>query len=202
MSAPVEALLFDFGNVIVNVDFDRTMARWAKHAKCDPRHLSSRWSQDDAYKRHERGNIDANAYFAALRGSLGIDLSDVQFLDGWNAIFAGVVPGIEEQLHAAKARWPLYVFSNTNPAHEAHFIPAYADTLKHFRKLYLSSSIGLRKPDREAFEYVARDIGAAPANILFFDDVLENVEGARVAGLRAVHVRSSADVAKALADLP
>jgi putative hydrolase of the HAD superfamily len=202
MSAPVEALLFDFGNVIVNVDFDRTMARWAQHAQCDPRDVSSRWSQDDAYKRHERGNIDANAYFAALRDSLGIDLSDEQFLDGWNAIFVGVVPGIEDQLRAARERWPLYVFSNTNPAHEAHFIPAYADTLKNFRKVYLSSSIGLRKPDRDAFEYVARDIGVAPANILFFDDIFENVAGAREAGLQAVHVRSSADVTAALADLP
>ncbi len=202
MSEPVEALLFDFGNVIVNVDFDRTMARWAEHAKCDPKQVSSKWSQDDPYKRHERGTIDANAYFASLRNSLGIDLSDEQFLDGWNAIFAGVVPGIEEQLWMAEKRWPLYVFSNTNPAHEAHFIPAYADTLKHFRKLYLSSSIGLRKPDRAAFEYVARDIGVAPANILFFDDVLENVEGARAAGFQAIQALSSADVAAALADLP
>jgi glucose-1-phosphatase len=202
MSEPVKALLFDLGNVIVNVDFARTTARWAKHADRDPQFVSKRWSQDDAYKRHERGSIDANAYFATLRGSLDIDLSDEQFLDGWNAIFADVVPGIEEQLRAAEKRWPLYVFSNTNPAHEAHFIPAYAETLKHFRKLYLSSSIGLRKPDREAFEYVARDIGVTPANILFFDDVLENVEGARAAGLQAVHVRSSADVAAALADLP
>ncbi|HEV2650537.1 MAG TPA: HAD family phosphatase, partial [Rhizomicrobium sp.] len=164
--------------------------------------VSSRWSQDDPYKRHERGTIDANAYFASLRNSLGIDLSDEQFLDGWNAIFAGVVPGIEEQLRMAGKRWPLYVFSNTNPAHEAHFIPAYADTLKHFRKLYLSSSIGLRKPDRAAFEYVAHDIGVAPANILFFDDVLENVEGARAAGFQAIQALSSADVAAALADLP
>ena len=102
----------------------------------------------------------------------------------------------------AERRWPLYLFSNTNPTHEAHFIPAYAGTLRHFRKLYLSSSIGLRKPDRAAFEYVARDIGVAPANILFFDDVLENVEGARAAGFQAVQVLSSDDVAAALADLP
>jgi putative hydrolase of the HAD superfamily len=202
VSEPVEALLFDFGNVIVNVDFDRTMARWAQHAKCETQQVSSRWSQDDPYKRHERGTIDANAYFASLRNSLGIDLSDEQFLDGWNAIFAGVVPGIEEQLLMAEKRWPLYVFSNTNPAHEAHFVPAYAGTLRHFRKLYLSSSIGLRKPDRAAFEYVARDIGVAPANILFFDDVVENVEGARAAGFQAVQVLSSDDVAAALADLP
>jgi putative hydrolase of the HAD superfamily len=34
--------------------------------------------------------------------------------------------------------------------------------------------------------------------MLFFDDTLENVDGARAVGMRAVHVRSPADVAAAL----
>ena len=200
MTEPVEALLFDFGNVVVDIDFSRTMTCWANHAGCEPALVKSRWSQDDAYRHHERGTIGINEYFASLRNSLGIDISDAQFLDGWNALFVGVVPGIDAQLKAAKL--PLYLFSNTNLAHEVHLVPAYTETLKPFRKLYLSSRIGLRKPDREAFDYIARDIGTAPERILFFDDVQENVEGARCAGLQAVHVRSNADVAEALAGLP
>lgn len=202
MSEPVEALLFDFGNVVVDIDFDRVTARWAQHAGCSAQAVLARYSHDDAYKRHECGDIDINQYFAALRGSLGIEISDAQFLDGWNAVFGGVIPGIEEQLRAAAARRPVYLFSNTNPAHEAFWVPAYAEVLEPFRKLYVSSTIGLRKPERAAFDHVARDIGVAPGRILFFDDALENVEGARRAGLQAVHVRSNDDVAKALADLP
>ena len=44
-------------------------------------------------------------------------------------------------------RLPLYAFSNTNGAHSEHFSQAYADVLGHFREIFLSSSIGLRKPD-------------------------------------------------------
>ena len=54
------------------------------------------------------------------------------------------------------------------------------------------------KPEREAFEHISREIGVAPGKILFFDDTLENVEGARKAGLQAVHVKSPQDVANAL----
>jgi putative hydrolase of the HAD superfamily len=36
---------------------------------------------------------------------------------------------------------------------------------------------------------------------VFFDDLAENIEGARACGLTAVHVTSSGDVAKALAAL-
>jgi FMN phosphatase YigB (HAD superfamily) len=46
-----------------------------------------------------------------------------------------------------------------------------------------------------------RAIGVPASRILFFDDLAENVEGARTRGLTAVHVTSSDDVARALAAL-
>jgi putative hydrolase of the HAD superfamily len=63
----------------------------------------------------------------------------------------------------------------------------------------VSSTIGLRKPDAAAFRFVVKAIGVRAERILFFDDVLENVEGARACGLQTVHVRSRSDVAHALA---
>ena len=65
-------------------------------------------------------------------------------------------------------------------------------------EVFVSSDLGLRKPEPEAFLAVARRIGLPLQAILFFDDTLENVHGARAVGMRAVHVRSSADIANAL----
>ncbi|WP_425953872.1 HAD-IA family hydrolase [Xylanimonas sp. McL0601] len=50
-----------------------------------------------------------------------------------------------------------------------------------------SYALGVAKPDPAFFTAAARRIGAAPAAILFVDDTLANVEGARAAGLAAVH---------------
>jgi len=86
-----------------------------------------------------------------LRGSLGIGISDAQFLEGWNAIFTGEMPGVAAQLARAGQKLPLYAFSNTNSAHVAHFSQAYAGVLGHFREIYLSSTIGLRKPEAAAY---------------------------------------------------
>ncbi len=199
MAAEIDALLFDLGGVIIDIDSARTARRWAHLAGCTVEDIRKRYVQDEHYRRHERGLIDDNAYFASLRQSLQIELSDEQFLDGWNAIFKGVIPGIAGQLAAAAPHLPLYVFSNTNPAHEKFWSFVYADTLKPFREVFVSSTIGLRKPDAAAFDHVAKAIGAPPSRILFFDDSLANVEGARACGLQAVHVRSNADVAEALA---
>lgn len=198
MSEPVEALLFDLGNVILDIDFKRTTSRWAEYAGADPKALWKRYKPDDAYKQHERGALDDAGYFAALRTMLEIDISDAQFLDGWNATFGGPIAGVEEWIGPACAALPSYVFSNTNPAHEKCFRAHYGDLLKPFRTVFTSPGIGARKPDREAFERVSRAMGVAPGRILFFDDALPNVEGARAAGLQAVHVRSNQDTLDAL----
>ena len=196
-----DALLFDLGNVVIDIDFNRAFARWAEHAACDVSLLRARFSVDEACRRHEIGAISDAEYFASLRGSLGLDLSDAQMLDGWNAIFVGAAPGISETLARAAARVPLYAFTNTNPAHVAFWSARFADTVAHFRKIYVSSTIGLRKPDAAAFRFVGDDIGVPSERIIFFDDSLANVEGARACGLQAVQVRSPSDVTTTLASL-
>ena len=196
-----DALLFDLGRVVLDIDFGRVMRIWADHAGCEPADLAARFIVNDSFRHHETGQMDDAAFFRSLRQSLGIGISDAQFLEGWNAIFAGEMPGIAPLLSRAAARLPLYAFSNTNPPHVAHFSETYADVLGHFREIYLSSSIGLRKPEVAAYHHVVSAIGVPASRIVFFDDSAENIAGARAYGLTAVQVRSSDDVASALSAL-
>ena len=134
-----DALLFDLGRVVIDIDFNLVFARWAAHARCDGELIAARFRHDDAYKRHERGEIDENAYFDTLRSSLGIEISDAQFLDGWNAIFVGEMPGIAGLLGRASRQVPLYAFTNSNRAHERCWSQRFATALGHFRRIYVSS---------------------------------------------------------------
>jgi glucose-1-phosphatase len=196
-----DALLFDLGRVVFNIDFPRALACWAGHAGCEPADIAARFVTDEAYRHHERGTISDEVFFANLRRSLGIAITDEQFLEGWNAVFAGEMEGIAPLLERAAKHFPLYVYSNTNRAHIAHFTDVHARTLRPFRELYYSSTIGHRKPEAAGFDHVVKAIGAPASRIVFFDDLAENVEAARASGLKSVHVRSSADVADALTAL-
>lgn len=193
-----DALLFDLGGVLIELDWDAMFAHWSRASGIEARVLRERFAFDEAYQRHERGEIDTARYFAALRQRMGFELPDAEIEAGWGCIFARPIPGTIELLERLATRVPLYVLSNTNPAHQAVWSREFAQALRPFRRLFTSCEMGRRKPEHEAFHHVAREIGAAPARILFFDDTLENVHAARAAGLRAVHVRSPQDVREAV----
>jgi glucose-1-phosphatase len=72
-SSSADALLFDLGRVVIDIDFNRAFSRWAEHARCDQKLIRERFRHDDtAYKRHERGEIVSEEFFDNLRASLAI----------------------------------------------------------------------------------------------------------------------------------
>ena len=197
MSAKPKVLLFDLGGVVIDIDFAKVFAVWAHYAGCDIAHIRSRFRMDDGYKAHETGKISGGEFFAGLRRTLEIDITDQQFLEGWNSIFLGEVNGMARLLKSAAYHFPLYAFSNTNEIHRHHMFAHFGDILKNFTKVYISSDMGVRKPDAAAFDYVLRDLRRSAHEILFFDDTQENVDGAKSCGLQAIRVKSIKDIVDA-----
>ena len=178
-----DALLFDLGRVVLDIDFGKVWPCWATHAAATPADLVRRFSPDDIWQARDGARSTTPHSLQACATCSGSASTDAQFLEGWNALFAGEMPGIAPMLARAAKRVPLYAFSNTNPPHVEHFSTAYADVLGHFRKIFLSSAIGLRKPDAEAYDHVVKAIGVPASRIVFFDDSAENIAGARARGL-------------------
>jgi FMN phosphatase YigB (HAD superfamily) len=195
---PVEALLFDFGGVLIEIDFDRVFARWAELAGVPFEQVKSRFEHASAYQAHERGEIDAARFYASQRAALGIDLGDADFEDGWQKVFGAEIAPSVALLPRLKSRIPLHVFSNTNRTHYGYWKRRYAGALQPIERQFVSCEMGVRKPDAEAFEAVARSLGVPLGRILFFDDTLANVEGARAIGMQAVHVTCPSDLRSAV----
>jgi FMN phosphatase YigB (HAD superfamily) len=55
--------------------------------------------------------------------------------------------------------------------------------------------MGLVKPDAEIYRAFERATGAAPGDVVFFDDLAENVDAARACGWDAVLVDHGGDTA-------
>ena len=57
---------------------------------------------------------------------------------------------------------------------------------------FVSCHTRLRKPDPAVYELAARQLGAAPEELLFVDDRAGNCDAARATGMRALHFRGDA----------
>lgn len=201
-SAPVKALLFDLGRVIIDIDPARVFSYWARCGGPDAATLARRFVIDEAYRANERGETDMGTYFSHLRQQLGLQtLTEHQLLEGWNQTFIGPVAGIEELLASLPAGLALHALSNTNAAHGLYMRRHMAALLARFDAVHLSQELGARKPEPEAFARVVRRIGEPAGNILFFDDLRENVAAAERAGLQAVWVRGIGDTREGLAQI-
>ncbi len=201
MNKDINVLLFDLGGVIIDINFDRVFKYWAElsHRQQPSLHtLKSRFQMDEAYRRHEKGEITAAQYYDSLRESLGLRLTNNEIETGWNQVFIGMIPGITELLNNLQKKIPLYCFTNTNNTHRQEWQNRWGDQLQAFEKIFVSSEIGLRKPDREAFDYVVESIGETHQKILFLDDSLENIQGAQRAGLQTAHVRTLEEITNAI----
>ncbi len=192
------AVLLDLGNVVLGVDFRRVMRAWAEASGVPEAHFLERWRIDAAYRAHEVGHIGFDEYAAALAERFEVDLPVDLWEAGWNAIFTGPYASVVELLPRVAARFDLCAFSNTNEAHAACWRPRYGHLLGSFRAMYLSSEIGQRKPDVQAFRAVCERMAVAADQVVFVDDSLENVRGAASAGLDARHVQSESEVAALL----
>lgn len=196
----VKALLFDLGNVVIDIDFERIFKKWSFYSGVPVEEMQAAFQMDAAYEQHERGEIEGVEYHQHLEQKLEMQLSYDQFCEGWNDIMVAPIDETVNILMSLKSQVSLYALSNANTLHKQYWEKTYPDELSHFEKVYVSSDIGRRKPEPDAYQHVFDDLGIAAQNIVFFDDLAENIEAASALGMKVVHVRSPLDVGNFIAE--
>lgn len=195
----VRAVLFDLGGVVLAIDFDRALAAWAPHSRLSPERLRVAFQWDEPFLQHETGKLSNDGYFAHVRQLLELDCDTAAVQAGFNAILVAEIEETTRLVEQVRRRVPCYAISNTNDAHMAEMRRAFPGLLPRFHRVFASHEIGHRKPQRAAFEHVLHVIGVAASEVLLFDDLAANIEGAHALGLQAVLVRGPEDVREALA---
>lgn len=142
----------------------------------------------------ETGKISNEEFYAGLRKIAQVNLSDSQIRDAWNAILLDFPAERLDWLDEINKKYQIFLFSNTNQIHYDAFMEIFkAQTGKHdfnqyFIKAYYSQELGLRKPYKESYQKIIDEQKLIPAETLFIDDTLKNIEGAKQVGLQTFHL--------------
>ena len=178
-----DALLFDFGNVFIQVDFDRTWRELCKLRAEIPREKFYEFLHSDHHIQFELGQIDEADFFSHMAWQLGIPDNLSMLKNAWNSALGDKYEGITELVVKAAKKWPLYMFSNTNITHYRCWKKAYRTMLLPLTHIFTSHEMGLRKPAASAYQQVLQRIGLQPPQVLFFDDRQDNIAAADQLGI-------------------
>ena len=86
-----------------------------------------------------------------------------------------------------KKDYDIFIFSNTDEIHFNRIIIDFPELEIFEHNFMLSYEIGELKPNAKAFQLALGKFNLIPAESLFIDDRMENVNGAKIFGMDAIH---------------
>lgn len=133
------------------------------------------WSQERILKEYEESHGPAVAWVFRT------------YFEHFEKSLHGMMPGMPELMRELEARgvqlWGLTNFT-------AEYVDAVRAKFPEFgllRDVVVSAEVSLAKPDARIYEFAARRFGVETDTCIFVDDTPENVDGARTAGMQAIH---------------
>jgi HAD superfamily hydrolase (TIGR01509 family) len=186
-------IYFDLGKVLLCFDRDRQFRQMADVAGITPEKVRELFFDSGLYVAYETGELTTQQVFDEFCTKAGVacDRADLELAA--NDIFWPNVPMIPVVGALWSAGHRLGILSNTCATHWEFIADGRFRFLTcHFEQATLSYEVGAMKPDAKIYLAAAEKAGVAPNEILFTDDLEENVAGARQAGFDAVHYTSTA----------
>jgi len=191
----IENIIFDLGEVIVDVDTSRTVKAFEA---LSPLNISSLFSFDHQalfFSQFEKGLIDEKEFRDELRDALQNNVSDKILDNAWNKMLGDTPNDKLDILLLLKNEYRTFALSNTNSIH-IRFINNYLSERKkndclenYFHQTYYSFDLNTRKPDRVIYELVLQRENLSAEKTLMVDDRFENLETASSLGLKVFHIK-------------
>ncbi len=197
----IRNILFDLGNVIVDLDIPHCTDQLNNLMRHPDRQDENQAVLVRAIQDYEVAAISDELFINSIINISKPQVYAQQVIRAWNSMLIDIPEQRLEYLKELKSEgYNIYLLSNTNAIHldwVNQFIRKHyrQDSLNHwFDRAYYSHLIQRRKPDISTFEYVIGHAGIQPHETLFIDDIYENIESGKQAGLHTIHLTGGHDM--------
>ena len=190
----INAIIFDIGNVLVDIDYEYMVSQFAKIADIDFHQIVTYSRQDRMFDQYEKGQISTADFRTTLRKYLKAGITDDEIDTAWNSILIHYPAAKFELLKKLREQYKLFALSNINELHIAAIdvkvqdLFAAPDMSSYFDHAYYSHEMGHRKPETEIYQMVLDGQNLIPHQTLFIDDKLENITAAASLGIQTHHL--------------
>ncbi len=197
--SPIKAIVFDLGGVLVDIDFEKTITEYGKQTGLSVEEIKKSTFLTSVYQDYEAGYLNECQFRAEVCSRFGISLKPELFDYAWNALLLDFNPTAIELIKHLRQNFPVYLLSNTNKIHfeecNRRLHQEFNETFESlFTGLFLSYRIGYRKPSERIFQHVVSQTRCKPHEILFIDDLEENIQAANQMGFKTIHLTDNRQI--------
>lgn len=184
----IKTIIFDFGNVFINLDIDAAVKNTLNKLNIDA--LSD---EIIAFNNlYEEGLLSTKEFISFYSENFP-KLSKEELIDVWNFLLKDFPKHRLEFLQKLKndSKYKLILLSNTNELHIDYVkqnVPFFEDFKNAFDVFYLSHEINLSKPNPAIFEFVLTENNLKANECLFIDDNAANCAAAHLLGIKTWHI--------------
>ncbi len=201
ISKSIRHLLFDLGNVILDIDVDGAIDRLFKLSKID----GNQMVVEKILLEYETGRVSTDIFINTILRESKAHVQAIDVIEAWNSMLIGIPAHRLEMLKMLRRDYSVYLLSNTNALH-LEWLHKYVkreygiDTFEKdfFDATYYSHLVGDRKPMPSIFKHIIDDAMMTPSLTLFMDDVQENLAVAKKQGFKTYLVQPATDVSEFL----
>ena len=194
----IRALIYDIGNVLVRTEDLSPRRAWEHKLQLAHDAIEPLVHATELNSRYERGELDTAQFWSLTGTNLGIPESQ---LDQFRADFYAGDHLNSEMMAFIRARrlagLKTAIISNAPKAMRTK-LRDELEILDDFDVVTISGEVGVRKPAASIFAACCAALRIAANETIFVDDIAENCEGARAAGLHAVHFMDNPSAMQAI----
>lgn len=199
-SIALTAVIVDIGGVLEHTPPTGWVQRWEARLGLEPGGLRERVST--VWQPGRTGHASLAEMEARTAQALGLDerASDALWGDVWAEYVGTLNSELLDYLAGLRPRYTTAILSNSfvGAREREQSLYGFAEV---FDAVLYSHEEGLEKPDPAFYELACERLGVSPAEAVFVDDLVENVEGARAVGMTGVLFTSTEQTIRGLRQL-
>jgi len=201
----IKHIIFDLGNVILNIEYQKTINEFNKIGIQDASIFYSQSIQKEIFNLLEIGKISEFDFLIEVN-KLCPKATHKQILAAWNALILDLPQERISLINKLKSSFSIYLLSNTNAIHINEIIKKtgvkkYNKFYNLFNKVYYSHEIGLRKPNPEAFNIILNENNLNVSEVLFIDDSIQHIQSAKRLGIKTYHLTEDESIETIFPDI-
>jgi len=188
----IKNLIFDLGNVIIDLDFHATESRL--HLLTGISFINASSEDQVVFDDFECGRIPEEIFLNYLIRKSNGKAQAIDLIQTWNAMLGNLPKERLMMMKSLMKDYRVYILSNTNETH-IRWVDNYLASNYGIKNLsevchhaFYSQDLKCRKPEVEIYEKVMGIANIEAHESIFFDDNQENIRAAKRAGLHGVLV--------------